>query len=96
MPANGSPQRRPGFRVSLSPGCNQRCPCGALLDYSHPYEAEFCRACDRWGAAQCRDPHCEFFAKRPVRPSLAASLDPAPRVPFNPPKLTAAKQRNRP
>ncbi len=30
-----------------------------------------------------------------TRPSLAADLDPAERIPFNPPKLKAAKQRNR-
>lgn len=92
---SGSPPRKPGFRVSLSPAYNRRCSCGALLDYSHPYDAEFCRACDRWWAKSCRDPSCEFCAKRPARPSLAADLDPAPRIPFNPPKFSAAKQGRR-
>ena len=82
-----------GFRVALSPGYDQRCACGALLDYSHPYDAEFCRACDRWKAASCRDPSCEFCAKRPARPSLAQDLDPAERLPFNPPKIKSAKRR---
>ena len=81
-----------GFRVALSPGYNQRCSCGALLDYSHPFDAEFCRSCDRWKVASCRDPSCEFCAKRPARPSLARDLDPAERIPFNPPKLRPAKR----
>jgi len=95
-PSSDPPPRKPGFRVSLLPGYDKRCSCGALLDYSHPYDAEFCRACDRWWARNCRDPACEFCAKRPARPSLAADLDPAPRIPFNPPKFRAAKQRTRP
>ncbi len=96
MPANGSPSAVRGFRVRLSHEYNRRCTCGALLDYSHPYDAEFCRACDRWWAKNCRDPHCEFCAKRPARPSLAKGLDPAERVPFNPPKIKVANKRRRP
>lgn len=90
-PSSGPP-RKPGFRVSLSPDYNKRCSCGALLDYSHPYDAEFCRTCDRWWAKSCHDPACEFCAKRPARPSLAADLDPAPRIPFNPPRIKPMKR----
>lgn len=81
------------FKVSLSPAWNSRCSCGTLLDYSQRYDAEFCRACDRWRAKDCRDPSCAFCTRRPARPSLAADLDPAPRIPFNPPKVKPAKRR---
>ena len=93
MPANGSPSAARGFRVRLSHDYNRRCTCGALLDYSHPYDAEFCRACDRWWAKNCRDPSCEFCAKRPARPSLAKDLDPAERIPFNPPRMQPDKKQ---
>jgi hypothetical protein len=94
MPSNPSPQRKRGFRVVLSLDYDRRCACGAVLDYANTYDAEFCRACDRWWASQCSDPHCEFFcAKRPARPSLAPDLDPAERIPFNPPKIKKAKPR---
>ena len=95
MPAKLSAPPNHGFRVVLSPAYDRRCSCGGLVDYSHPYDAEYCRSCDRWLAKNCGDKSCEFCAKRPARPSLAADLDPAPRIPFNPPKLKAAKQEKR-
>lgn len=94
MPANGSRPRDHGFRVSLSPAYDRRCSCGTLVDYSHPYDAEFCRSCDRWLAKNCGDRSCEFCAKRPARPSLSPDLDPAERIPFNPPKFKMAKARS--
>lgn len=97
MPSSHKPPRKPGFRVSLSPEHDRRCSCGTLVDYSHPYDAKFCRRCDRWLETRCSDRGCEFCAKRPTRPSLAADLDPAertasPQSPFNPPRLTPGKR----
>ena len=93
MPAKSASPPNHGFRVVLSLAYTRRCSCGALLDYSHPYDAEFCPACDRWWAKNCGDRYCEFCAHRPARPSLAADLDPAERIPFNPPRLKTARPR---
>jgi len=91
MSASETASRKSGVRVCLSPEYNKRCACGALLDYSHTYDAEFCRGCDRWCESACRDPACEFCAARPTRPSQSRSLDPAERIPFNPPRIKVAK-----
>ena len=91
MATNSSLPRKRGFRVQLSPEFNRRCSCSTLIDYSHAYDVEFCRSCDRWLADNCGDRGCEFCAKRPARPSLAADLDPAERLPFNPPRIKAAR-----
>jgi len=93
MSANTAPARKPGFRVTLALGYDRRCTCGRVFDYSHAYDAEFCRACDRWWAKACMDPSCEFCAPRPARPSLAPDLDPAEREKFNPPRLKVAQRR---
>lgn len=93
MPGKSSSLPNHGFRVALSPAYDRRCSCGTLVDYSHPYDAEYCRSCDRWLAKNCGDRFCEFCAKRPARPSLAPDLDPAERIPFNPPKIKPAKPR---
>lgn len=93
MSANGALPRKTGFRVVLALGYDRRCACGAVFDYSNRYDAEFCRACDRWWAKACKDPSCEFCASRPARPSLAPDLDPAERERFNPPRLTVAQRR---
>jgi len=93
MSANGAPPPKHGFRVTLSLHYDRRCSCGRIFDYSQGYDAEFCRACDRWWAKACSDPRCEFCATRPARPSLAPDLDPAEREKFNPPRLKVAKRR---
>lgn len=93
MPSEQSPHPKSRLQVRLSPDYNQRCACGTLLDYSNTHDAEFCRACDRWLAKNCGDPSCEFCGQRPARPSLAVDLDPAPRLPFNLPKLKPSKRR---
>lgn len=87
------PPRKRGYTVMLDVGYNRRCSCGTLVDYSQRYDAEFCRSCDRWIAKSCMDPVCEFCAGRPARPSLAADLEPAERIPFNPPRIKPAKRR---
>lgn len=43
--------------------------------YSEKYDAEYCRACDKWLVSTCinDDDSCEFCANRPIRPSEAIS-----------------------
>jgi hypothetical protein len=67
--------------------------CGATLDYSQRYDADYCAGCDRWREPACRDPTCEFCASRPARPSLSPRVEPAPPAPFNAPRRSATKAR---
>ena len=69
------------------------CSCGAPLEYSQQYDADFCRRCDCWRESACRDPACEFCATRPARPSLSVRMEPIAGTPFNSPRLKAAKPR---
>ena len=65
----------------------KHCTCGAVLDFSHQYDAAFCRLCDAWRETNCGSPTCEFCARRPERPLMATDLDAASEAPFNPPRL---------
>ena len=54
------------------------CSCGAPLEYSQQYDADFCRRCDCWRESACRDPACEFCARRPARPRCHRAWSPSP------------------
>ena len=49
-----------------------RCPfCGSKDKYNSRYDAFYCDKCDRWLEETCEDPHCDYCATRPFRPSIA-------------------------
>lgn len=51
--------------------------CRGALTRSTSYDALFCRTCDVWADKHCRDPHCDYCAERPARPSMAVETDEA-------------------
>ena len=54
----------PGFEERQRK-CNR---CGLPWEYNPDYDASFCRRCNRWLEAGCRDPNCSFCANRPAKP----------------------------
>ena len=43
--------------------------CGKERYYTVKYDTYYCPSCDKWLEEDCGDPHCEFCASRPSKPS---------------------------
>lgn len=43
--------------------------CPHPRSYSERWDAYYCKKCDKWIEAACRDPDCEFCKGRPEKPS---------------------------